>query len=327
MLHTTDEVNSRIAHGRPLLLAGSEYALNRLKPGQWIAGTIPYFMDAAGGVCSVDRVFVTELPDYALATTISEYAVENLHEICRDAPENGFSLLILPFGSEAHVAYAQGAPAFEGMYLKPVAGWISGVHLSQIGKQQPKVYDGRAPRAMTDRGIVMHVALPLDKLAEVDTINVFTPGSGDAITFPESGFCATGCRINGHPESFAGYIKAICHDFRLPLTADYNGVIVNVSVQGVEPSSGRVRFYSPVFKDVTYRFAAPINDYLEEFRRSTTGRPGANRVFACNCILNYVHARLEGHPTGTITGPITFGEIAHQLVNQTLVQLRIHDLG
>ena len=49
-------------------------------------------------------------------------------------------------------------------------------------------------------------------------------------------------------------------------------------------------------------------------------------VFACNCILNYLYGKLEGKKTGHLTGPFTFGEIAHQLLNQTLVRLCVYDV-
>ena len=45
-------------------------------------------------------------------------------------------------------------------------------------------------------------------------------------------------------------------------------------------------------------------------------------LFSCNCILNYLYGGLEGKHTGSVYGPITFGEIAHLLLNQTLVQLK-----
>lgn len=35
---------------------------------------------------------------------------------------------------------------------------------------------------------------------------------------------------------------------------------------------------------------------------------------------------LEGKKTGDVTGPVTFGEIAYQLLNQTLVYLNIIDI-
>jgi hypothetical protein len=51
MLKSIPEVNQMIAEGKPLLLAGSEEALSQLSTGNWIGGTIPYFMDEDGAVC------------------------------------------------------------------------------------------------------------------------------------------------------------------------------------------------------------------------------------------------------------------------------------
>jgi hypothetical protein len=46
-------------------------------------------------------------------------------------------------------------------------------------------------------------------------------------------------------------------------------------------------------------------------------------VFSCNCVLNYLHGQLEGRHTGALLGPMTFGEIAYQLLNQTLVHVSV----
>ena len=45
--------------------------------------------------------------------------------------------------------------------------------------------------------------------------------------------------------------------------------------------------------------------------------------FSCNCILNFLFGGLEGQKIGELYGPVTFGEIGYQLLNQTLVVLRI----
>jgi hypothetical protein len=46
-------------------------------------------------------------------------------------------------------------------------------------------------------------------------------------------------------------------------------------------------------------------------------------TFSCNCILNFLFGGLEGQKIGNLQGPVTFGEIGYQLLNQTLVVLRI----
>jgi hypothetical protein len=36
------------------------------------------------------------------------------------------------------------------MFMKPIVGWISGVHLDDLGKVAPKVVDGRTGKVLTD---------------------------------------------------------------------------------------------------------------------------------------------------------------------------------
>lgn len=319
MLHSISEVTAKIAAGQKLLLAGSESALSQLPKGDWIGGTIPYFMDANGGVCTDSQIFVTEVPACAAGIEIREYTAQTLPSICEDAPDNGYSFLILPAGSPVHGAYAENAPTYKDIFFKPVVGWVSGVHVSKIGMQPAKVFNGKSGKASAESALVMHVTLPADQRAELDIVNVFRPGPGDTISFPASGFSAKDCLVNGKPMNCAEYMAKARKDPQVPLIADYSGSYVNVSVQGVDEASGTVKFYAPVFAGVDYKFAAPVPDYVAAFESVT--KNGTVAAFSCNCILNYLYAGLEGKKTGTITGPITFGEVAHQLLNQTLVRL------
>ena len=75
-----------------------------------------------------------------------------------------------------------------------------------------------------------------------------------------------------------------------------------------------------------YKVAAPVSDYVTAFKNSLPKSAMGNVVFSCNCILNYLYSELEGKRTGSITGPITFGEIAYQLLNQTLAYATIQDV-
>jgi len=47
-----EEVTEKIIEGKRLLLAGDERLLLQLPAGDWIAGTIPYFMTEEGGDAS-----------------------------------------------------------------------------------------------------------------------------------------------------------------------------------------------------------------------------------------------------------------------------------
>jgi hypothetical protein len=77
-----------------------------------------------------------------------------------------------------------------------------------------------------------------------------------------------------------------------------------------------------VFGGIEYRLAAPLSDYAAAFRQAV-GESHEDAAFACNCILNYVYGELEGRSIGRVFGPMTFGEIACQLLNQTLGCLTI----
>jgi len=84
-----------------------------------------------------------------------------------------------------------------------------------------------------------------------------------------------------------------------------------------------VTLYAPVFPGIKYRTAKSISDYEHEFNSRLFGRQNSGVVFSCNCILNYLYGELEGKSIKGFTGPITFGEIAYQLVNQTLVYVTV----
>jgi hypothetical protein len=70
-----------------------------------------------------------------------------------------------------------------------------------------------------------------------------------------------------------------------------------------------------------------VADYVKAFTRQMPSGGDDKVFFSCNCILNFLHSELAGKQTGAFTGPVTFGEVAYQLLNQTLVYLKIHDLG
>jgi hypothetical protein len=324
VLNTIAEVTKKIEAGKVLLLAGSEAALSQLPKGNWIGGTTSYFIDADGGTFSETAIYVDEIPSFAEGTKIAEYSVQTLPNIFKDAPEKGFSVLILPAGSEVHTAYAESAPRYEGFILKPVVGWVSGVPLPEVGRTQPKVFNGQTGKSSTANAVVMHVTLPANKIADIEIVNVFKPGEGDKISFPTAGFVQTECTVNGEKVNFAKYLASVHADTRLPLTANYNGSVVNVSIQATDEASQSVRLYAPVFPGVEYRFAAPVPDYVSAFEAAMPSKK-TDAAFACNCILNYMYANLGDKRGGSVPSMVTFGEIAHQLLNQTLVRLMIHN--
>lgn len=323
MITTVENVKKMIAEEKKLVIAADEKLLRTLPQGDWIGGTIPYFMTGEGGRISRDELFVNEMPSYLSSVRIALYNEEKLHEIADESPANGFSVVILPAFSRVHQEYAMNAATYEGIFFKSITGWISGIHLDDLGSASPMVVSGKSGEFSGDKGVVMHVELPAEYQSQISVVNIFEMGEGDVISFPAGGFGCSDCTVNGEPKNFHDYVLEKKIDTRLPLVSNFCGTMVNVSIQGLNEKEKTVQFYAPVFEGVEYKFAKPVEDYAAKFQNEIPG-DAVSPVFACNCILNFLYGSLEGKTTGTITGPMTFGEIAYQLVNQTMVYLEIN---
>ncbi len=318
------EANALIDAGKRLHVAGDEAALTRLHRGEWIGGTIPYFLTNTGGLVDRNRVFVTELPESVTAAKIALLGENELARLTGEAPENGFSLVILPGMSRIHASYALNAERLPRLYEKPIIGWVSGVHLAELSTAKPKTVDGKTGEFSGDRLAVLHAALPDEQMAGIGIVNVFEQGAGDTIIFDETGFSGAACTINGARANFFDYAKETKLDLRLPLVANRSGEMINVSFQALDEASRSVTFYAPVLERMEYRQAAPVGDYRAAFARRVNSL-GISPAFSCNCILNYLYGNLEGEQEIPIGGPATFGEIAYVLLNQTMVHLTVNE--
>jgi len=323
-LVSVDAAAQLIRGGAALCIAGREAALDRLPAGRWIGGTIPYFMLPEGGtVVADDRVFVADLGAIG-SVSVTHVGADALADISARAPDNGFAYTILPAGSAAHARFAAEAASYPDAFLRPAVGWIAGVHLDDLGRVRPKVYDGRSATKHDDGAVVAHVSLRADQLATLEIVNLFEPDDGDVLTFDTTTFQPGSCRVNGEATSFAAYVAARgLAGGRVPLVGDFAGAHINVSLQRVDTERDVVDLYAPVFPGVEYRFARPIGDYAGAFRRRLADVDPQGVVLGCNCVLNFMHGQLEGHAIGGIGGPVTFGEIAYQLLNQTMVMVRV----
>lgn len=319
MLITFEETVALINAGKRLHIAGDSTLLDRLPGGEWIGGTTPYFISEEGGIHTKEKLFVNEI-DFAENIRIAVYGKYNIFQIVEECYDNGLTMVIMPYGSQVAAKYAKEAPEVEELLMHPVTGWISGLDLEEGGTA--KVYNGVTGESYTDRAVVMYVELPPEKTAMVNLINIFSDDKSDpVIRFPDNDLSVTKCSVDGKNEDFAEYIKREGIDTRMPLVADHNGVYINTSIKSVE--DGKVSFYAPVFKNIEYRFARYLNDYAAEFKQKINEGSGKSPVFSCNCILNYQYGDLEGKKLPPYTGPVTFGEVAYQLVNQTLVYCEI----
>ncbi|NLO97290.1 MAG: hypothetical protein GX091_04375 [Peptococcaceae bacterium] len=208
--------------------------------------------------------------------------------------------------------------------MNPTVGWISGFDLST--DSEAKVYDGSSGESYGDKAVALHICLPDDKIASLGIVNIFDIDEQDSkIEFPEDTLAVTKCLVNGKETFLADFIFENGINTQLPLVADYNGTYINVSIKSVSKENKTVDLYAPVFAGKEYRFAKPVSDYAKSFEEHLQGFKDLKPIFSCNCVLNYLYGKLDGKATPPFAGPVTFGEIAYQLLNQTLVYAVVLD--
>lgn len=321
MLMTFDEASKMISDGKLLHIAGTEALLKKLPKGNWIGGSTEYFMAKDGGKISGELLFVTALECEEFK--INTYSVDTISNIASDAYDNGFTIVIVPFDSAVHREYAENAAGYADMFIKNITGWVSGVNLGIPGQTSVCV-NGMLGETYTDKAAAVHIRIPDGKTVSINIINIFTQDeTSPVIEFTKEGFTAKTCMVDGKEVVLSEYIEQNGIDTKLPLVGDYSGNGVNISYKSIE--NGVVNFYAPVFKGIQYRTAKSISDYEKEFNSRLAGFKKTDSAFSCNCILNFLYGELEGKNIEAFAGPITFGEIAYQLVNQTLVYVTITD--
>ncbi len=316
------EASARIVAGDVMTIAGSEEMLRALPKGNWIGGTTVYFVTDKGGEMVRDRVFCTTFTK-ATRAAVRHVPATDLASIPHGYIAGGVTMIMIPAFSKAHEDFALHGQDYEGVFDQPLAGWVTGVHLDEIGKTLPLVFDGATGVAHDEGALLLHIALAEGAAVELDILNIFKQreGAGQSLRFAHSGFTATTAMLGDTEVRLADYIAREGIDLSLPLMANYAGAMVNVSVRDIDAATGLVTFYAPVVEGADYRFAAPLASYADAFAAGAQG--AAADQFSCNCILNYIHGEMEGKRAGHFTGPVTFGEIAYILLNQTLVRLDI----
>ena len=319
MLLSFNEVSEKIEKGQLLHIAGTEDLLRKLPKGNWVGGSTEYFMSEDGGKITNEKLFISEFPYSEFK--LSSYDEKSIYNVAVDAYDNGFSIVILPFDSVIHKTFADKAPEFKSLFMKNIAGWISGLNLNEAG-QTPITVNGLTGEVSKDKGVVIHIEVPADKRVSLGIVNIFEQDNNSpVIQFPQEGFSAKTCMVDGKEVVFTDFIEQNKIDTKLPLIGDYSGQGINVSFKSID--DGMVSFYAPVFPHIQYRMAKTISNYVERFNNQLDAHKSADAEFSCNCILNFLYGELENKDIEKFFGPITFGEIAYQLVNQTLVYVTV----
>jgi len=320
MLLSFDETVKKINEGGLLHISGTQTLLEKLPKGNWLGGTGEHFMGADGGVVTKELFFVTPMPyeTYKIQT----YTADTIKNIVVDGYDNGFTVIILPYGSAIAAEYALNNNNYEDMYMRPIAGWVAGRNINNP-EQIPKVGNGQLGEIYEDKGVAVHIQLPKDQVASVNIVNIFSPNADfPVLEFEDQDFIIYNCLVNGEKKPFADFLKEYNVSSMAPMIGDYSGAEVNISIVQVLEDGG-VQLGAPPAKGIKYRWATPEADYAGAFQSHAKELEGKNIAFACNCLYNFMYGQLEGKQIPVFAGPATWGEIAYKLVNQTFVYVAI----
>jgi len=319
-LFTPEEVSAMIRAGHNLLLAGDAKLLSQLPAGNWIGGSTPYFiLYPENRTTSFDEIFVTQLPDFITTVEVREYDETNIQNIFLDGPQNGFTIVIMPFASPVAVEYSINATNYENFAVHPVCGWLTGLPLDIIMTEKSYSASGIGPNLFSDKAVAMHISLPETKYAEIKIFNPYKQGNGDSIMFEESSLLVKDAIINGEKRNFAEYLRAIGYDMLMPLVANYSGAMINDVVCAMDGDV--VPMSAPVFKHVDYRFAV-VDEAIAE-----PSLMNDKIVFSITCIGNFLQPDICAQYLRKMNGPVVFGEIAYQQIGQTTVYVIVDDVS
>jgi hypothetical protein len=162
-LYSIAETKAFINKGYLLTLAADERVLSQLPKGNWIGGTIPYFMDINKSLFSQDKIFVNKLSDSIINYKIIEYDEKSIYNIVNDSYDNGYTLLILPPFQRVQKVYALESLKFKGIYNNPIIGWIAGKDVNS--NEIPKIFNGFNNQSFDNKAIAMHLELSENKKA------------------------------------------------------------------------------------------------------------------------------------------------------------------
>ena len=318
-LFTPAEVSAMILAGDNLLLAGDAKLLSQLPAGNWIGGSTPFFiLHPENRTTSFDRIFVSQLPDFVTNVDVREYDETNIQNIFKDGPQNGFTVLIMPYASPVALEYSVNATNYEDFAVYPVCGWLSGQPLEIIMTEKSVTASGIGPCVSSEKGVAMHITLPESKYAEVHIFNPYKQGTGDSIMFEESSLVVKDAMINGEKRNFAEYLRGIGYDMQMPLIASYSGAMINDVICDI--SGPVVPMSAPVFKDVDYRLGVVDDAIVEPTLMSD------KIIFSVTCIGNFLQPHICEQYLRKMNGPVVFGEIAYQQIGQTTVYVTVDDV-
>jgi len=323
-LFSLEEVIQKIEANKFLIVLGNDQLLKQLPKGNWIGVSAYYFMTKEKGLGTNEKLYVQDLSGYSQSVTIKSYNKDQIQDILRDRIAGGFTYLLMPPLTEVAQNYATEVLSDISLYNIPIVGFIGGAKFEDVQNgEKSYCYNGATGDVLDKDAIAIHVQLKEDFSPRVEIINIFEPNlDGPRFSFEENSFVVTDCTINKKKENLYDYMIENNIGRTYPLVSNHNGALLNCCIFQIDEETKTVYMASPTRKGKTYYLAKPFEDYVEAFQAKLNTVDKSNIVISFNCYYNYLFGKLEGKKL-EIGGPITYGEIAYQLLNQTMVYLCI----
>jgi len=323
-LFTLEEVSQKIQDNEFLIVLGNDQLLQQLPKGNWIGVSAYYFMTKEKGLSTNEKLYVQSLSNYSESVTIKSYNKDEIQEVLNDRVAGGFTYLLMPPFTEVSQNYALEALSERSLYDIPIIGFIGGCKFESLQKgEKSYCYNGTTRERHDEEAIAIHVKLKQNFSPRIEILNIFEPKlEGPKFVFDQNSFAVTDCTVDGQKWNFYDYMVENDMSTTYPLVSNHNGALLNCSIFQQEQDNKTVYMASPTRKGKTYYLAKRFDDYMEAFQAKFDTIDKSNIVISFNCFYNYLFGKLEGKRL-EIGGPITYGEIAYQLLNQTMVYLRI----
>ena len=333
-LYNVAEVAAMIEKGDTLLLAGDAALLSQLPKGKWIAGATSRFVEKGGALVTTrEKIFVHNVTDVAANVKLKTYDAATLPNIFDDAFDNGFSVLIVPVFSDVWKEYGANCSNYSNFAYRAVCGWVAVAPIYSEYEQNDAslVFSGETGMSYLNEGVVMHIAVPEGKYAEVHVISPFKPDDNDVIIFEENTQHIEYALINGVRQNFRQYLidrrigrsQESGVSSRKCLAGDFAGFIMNVSIAPETEIDAEkyVTLGTPVYKGITYRLANRDNMSYENEAMYTDNKI----VCSFACITNFSYPEVFQKYLTQMNGPFTYGEIAYFLLNYATAYVTVGD--
>ncbi|MDA3852409.1 MAG: hypothetical protein PF447_14240, partial [Spirochaetaceae bacterium] len=81
MLINVKDIETFLERPYPLIIAGNRSTLEKVPPGNWIAGTVPFVIENRGEELQDDLLEITPIPSSVSEVKIKSYTLDNIHQI------------------------------------------------------------------------------------------------------------------------------------------------------------------------------------------------------------------------------------------------------